>query len=241
MLSLQDIRVSYDGRQPILKDISLSLPKAAIVGIIGPNGAGKSTLMKAMIDLLPHTGELVFGEKELSKQLKNVAYIAQKSSIDMTFPITVRDCVALGCQVGLGLFKRLPKQAYQKVDDALEKVGLLALSKRQISQLSGGQFQRMLVARALVQEADLILLVEPFVGIDMVSEQLIMELLKSQRDAGKLILVVHHDLSKVSDYFDQVILLNRRLIAYGKTSQVFNRSNLAKTYENQLPLEEVLS
>ena len=234
MLSLQDIRVSYDGRQPILKDISLSLPKAAIVGIIGPNGAGKSTLMKAMIDLLPHTGEVVFGEKELSKQLKNVAYIAQKSSIDMTFPITVRDCVALGCQVGLGLFKRLPKQAYQKV-------GLLALSKRQISQLSGGQFQRMLVARALVQEADLILLDEPFVGIDMVSEQLIMELLKSQRDAGKLILVVHHDLSKVSDYFDQVILLNRRLITYGKTSQVFNRSNLAKTYENQLPLEEVLS
>ena len=127
------------------------------------------------------------------------------------------------------------------MDDALEKVGLLALSKRQISQLSGGQFQRMLVARALVQEADLILLDEPFVGIDMVSEQLIMELLKSQRDAGKLILVVHHDLSKVSDYFDQVILLNRRLIAYGKTSQVFNRSNLAKTYENQLPLEEVLS
>lgn len=241
MLSLQDIRVSYDGRQPILKDISLSLPKAAIVGIIGPNGAGKSTLMKAMIDLLPHTGEVVFGEKELSKQLKNVAYIAQKSSIDMTFPITVRDCVALGRQVGLGLFKRLPKQAYQKVDDALEKVGLLALSKRQISQLSGGQFQRMLVARALVQEADLILLDEPFVGIDMVSEQLIMELLKSQRDAGKLILVVHHDLSKVSDYFDQVILLNRRLITYGKTSQVFNRSNLAKTYENQLPLEEVLS
>ncbi|MGC4439633.1 metal ABC transporter ATP-binding protein, partial [Streptococcus suis] len=105
----------------------------------------------------------------------------------------------------------------------------------------GGQFQRMLVARALVQEADLILLDEPFVGIDMVSEQLIMELLKSQRDAGKLILVVHHDLSKVSDYFDQVILLNRRLIAYGETSQVFNRSNLAKTYENQLPLEEVLS
>lgn len=104
MLSLQDIRVSYDGRQPILKDISLSLPKADIVGIIGPNGAGKSTLMKAMIDLLPHTGEVVFGEKELSKQLKNVAYIAQKSSIDMTFPITVRDCVALGCQVGLGLF-----------------------------------------------------------------------------------------------------------------------------------------
>ena len=97
------------------------------------------------------------------------------------------------------------------------------------------------MARALVQEADLILLDEPFVGIDMVSEQLIMELLKSQRDAGKLILVVHHDLSKVSDYFDQVILLNRRLITYGKTSQVFNRSNLAKTYENQLPLEEVLS
>ena len=104
MLSLQDIRVSYDGRQPILKDISLSLPKADIVGIIGPNGAGKSTLMKAMIDLLPHTGEVVFGEKELSKQLKNVAYIAQKSSIDMTFPITVRDCVALGCQVGLGFY-----------------------------------------------------------------------------------------------------------------------------------------
>ena len=166
--------------------------------------------------------------------MNRISYVAQKADIDFNFPITVRECISLGLYPKTKFFKRLSKSDWSKVTDALTLLGLNDLAHRQISQLSGGQFQRVLIARCLVQEADIILLDEPFVGIDSVSEDIIMNTLRELRDKGKLILIVHHDLSKVPHYFDQVILLNRKLIASGPTNLVFNEDNLRKTYGNSL-------
>lgn len=166
--------------------------------------------------------------------MNHLSYVAQKAEIDFNFPITVRECVSLGLYSKTKFFKRLSKRDWSKVTKALALLGLNDLAHRQISQLSGGQFQRVLIARCLLQEADILLLDEPFVGIDSVSEDIIMNTLRELRKQGKLILIVHHDLSKVPHYFDQVVLLNRKLIASGPTNLVFNEANLRKTYGNSL-------
>lgn len=166
--------------------------------------------------------------------MNHLSYVAQKAEIDFNFPITVRECVSLGLYSKTKFFKRLSKRDWSKVTKALALLGLNDLAHRQISQLSGGQFQRVLIARCLLQEADILLLDEPFVGIDSVSEDIIMNTLRELRKQGKLILIVHHDLSKVPHYFDQVVLLNRKLIASGPTNLVFNETNLRKTYGNSL-------
>ena len=222
MIQIENINVSYQ-QTLALDNITLNLEGPSITGIIGPNGAGKSTLIKALIGIIPHSGKILFNKQPIRQQLNRISYVAQKADIDFNFPITVGE-----------FFKRLSKSDWSKVTDALTLLGLNDLAHRQISQLSGGQFQRVLIARCLVQEADIILLDEPFVGIDSVSEDIIMNTLRELRDKGKLILIVHHDLSKVPHYFDQVILLNRKLIASGPTNLVFNEDNLRKTYGNSL-------
>ena len=218
MIQIENINVSYQ-QTLALDNITLNLEGPSITGIIGPNGAGKSTLIKALIGIIPHSGKILFNKQPIRQQLNRISYVAQKADIDFNFPITVRECISLGLYPKTKFFKRLSKSD---------------LAHRQISQLSGGQFQRVLIARCLVQEADIILLDEPFVGIDSVSEDIIMNTLRELRDKGKLILIVHHDLSKVPHYFDQVILLNRKLIASGPTNLVFNEDNLRKTYGNSL-------
>ena len=233
MIRIENLSVSYK-ETLALKDISLVLQGPTITGIIGPNGAGKSTLLKSMLGIIPHEGHAFIDDKEMNKSLKKVAYVEQKIHIDYNFPIKVKECVSLGLFPSIPLFRSLKAKHWKKVQEALEIVGLADYAERQISQLSGGQFQRVLIARCLVQEADYILLDEPFVGIDSVSEEIIMTTLRSLKEQGKTILIVHHDLGKVPHYFDQVLILNKELIAIGETSSTFTEENLKKAYGSQL-------
>ena len=233
MIRIENLSVSYK-ETLALKDISLVLQGPTITGIIGPNGAGKSTLLKGMLGIIPHEGHAFIEDKEMKKSLKKVAYVEQKIHIDYNFPIKVKECVSLGLYPSIPLFHTLKASHWQKVAEALEIVGLSDYADRQISQLSGGQFQRVLIARCLVQEADYILLDEPFVGIDSVSEEIIMNTLRDLKKAGKTVLIVHHDLGKVAHYFDQVLLLNKELIAFGPTKETFTQANLKQAYGDRL-------
>lgn len=234
MIETQNLQVSYNNDVLALENVSLKIKGPTITGIIGPNGAGKSTLLKAILNIIDFGGKALINDNEAKKELSHVAYVEQKSDIDYTFPIKVRECVSLGTYAYLSLFQKVGKKQWEQVDEALEKVNLKEYGNRQISELSGGQFQRVLMARCLVQNADYIFLDEPFVGIDSVSEQIIMETLGTLKDQGKTILIVHHDLSKVRDYFDQLVILNKKLLASGKTDEVFNRDNLRKAYGENL-------
>ena len=233
MIRIENLSVSYK-ETLALKDISLVLQGPTITGIIGPNGAGKSTLLKGMLGIIPHEGHAFIEDKEMKKSLKKVAYVEQKIHIDYNFPIKVKECVSLGLYPSIPLFHTLKESHWKKVADALEIVGLSDYAERQISQLSGGQFQRVLIARCLVQDADYILLAEPFVGIDSVSEEIIMNTLRDLKKAGKTVLIVHHDLGKVAHYFDQVLLLNKELIAFGPTKETFTQANLKQAYGDRL-------
>lgn len=229
MIETKQLSVCYDNRRA-LEEISVSLKSPSITGIIGPNGAGKSTFMKSLLGLVDSTGDILFEGKPVSNLIGKVAYVEQKSLIDYNFPITVGECVALGTYKQVGLFRRLRKKEWQKVDEVLEQVGLLDFKARPIRALSGGQFQRMLVARCLIQNLDYIFLDEPFVGIDSISEKIIVDLLKQLKNEGKTILIVHHDLSKVSTYFDKLLVLNRQLIVYGNIEEAFTPEYLKKAY-----------
>lgn len=233
MIRIENLSVSYK-ETLALKDISLALHGPTITGIIGPNGAGKSTLLKGMLGIIPHQGHAFLDDKEVKKSLHRIAYVEQKINIDYNFPIKVKECVSLGLFPSIPLFRSLNAKHWKKVQEALEIVGLADYAERQISQLSGGQFQRVLIARCLVQEADYILLDEPFVGIDSVSEEIIMNTLRDLKKAGKTVLIVHHDLSKVPHYFDQVLLVNREVIAFGPTKETFTEANLKEAYGNRL-------
>lgn len=233
MIEIKNLTVTYKDT-PALDNINVTLSKSKIIGIVGPNGAGKSTLIKAVLNIISSKGIIKIDDKLSKDQLGSVAYVEQKINIDYNFPIKVRECVSLGIYPKIGLFKNLNKSDWQKVDEALKLVGLEGFSNRQISELSGGQFQRVLIARCLVQEAKYIFLDEPFIGIDSVSEEIIMDTLRKLRDNGHTILIVHHDLRKVHAYFDEVLLLNKKLISYGSTKETFTRENLTNTYGTDL-------
>lgn len=233
MIEIKNLTVTYKDT-PAIDNINVTLSKSKIIGIVGPNGAGKSTLIKAVLNIIPSKGIIKIDNKLSKDQLGSVAYVEQKINIDYNFPIKVRECVSLGIYPKIGLFKNLNKSDWQKVDEALKLVGLEEFSNRQISELSGGQFQRVLIARCLVQEAKYIFLDEPFVGIDSVSEEIIMNTLRKLRDNGHTILIVHHDLRKVHAYFDEVLLLNKKLISYGNTKETFTRENLTNAYGTDL-------
>lgn len=233
MIEIKNLTVTYKDT-PALDNINVTLSKSKIIGIVGPNGAGKSTLIKAVLNIISSKGIIKIDDKLSKDQLGSVAYVEQKINIDYNFPIKVRECVSLGIYPKIGLFKNLNKSDWQKVDEALKLVGLEEFSNRQISELSGGQFQRVLIARCLVQEAKYIFLDEPFIGIDSVSEEIIMNTLRKLRDNGHTILIVHHDLRKVHTYFDEVLLLNKKLISYGSTKETFTRENLTNTYGTDL-------
>lgn len=226
MIRFSDVSVEYSNDIVALENISFILEGPTLTGIIGPNGGGKSTLLKVILKLIPYSGEVIITNNNLSK----IAYVEQKSNIDFTFPITVKECVSLGTYPNLGLFKKLSQYDKENVDETLKKLRIDEYANRQISELSGGQFQRVLLARCLVQNANYILLDEPFTGIDSVSEQIIMNNLQDLKSNGKVIIIVHHDLSKVTKYFDQLIILNKKLISSGKTKDVFLKKNLIKAY-----------
>ena len=230
MITIKNVGVSYAMQPHVLKNCNATIEGPTITGIIGPNGAGKSTLLKAILGLIQSSGEILIDGEPAKKVLQKIAYVEQKSHIDFTFPITIRECVALGRTVKKKPLQRLTKEDWGKVDAAIEEVGLTDLASRQIGALSGGQFQRVLLARCMVQEAQYIFLDEPFVGIDMLSEKVIMTIIRKWKEEGKTILMVNHDLSKVKEYFDQVILVKHAIVASGKTEDVFVTKYLDDVY-----------
>lgn len=230
LITIKNVGVSYAMQPHVLKDCNATIEGPTITGIIGPNGAGKSTLLKAILGLIQSSGEILIDGEPTKKVLQKIAYVEQKSHIDFTFPITIRECVALGRTVKKKPLQRLTKEDWEKVDTAIEEVGLTDLASRQIGALSGGQFQRVLLARCMVQEAQYIFLDEPFVGIDMLSEKVIMTILRKWKEEGKTILMVNHDLSKVKEYFDKVILVKHSIVASGKTEDVFIKKYLDDVY-----------
>ena len=239
-IEISDLTVAYQ-HKPVLWEINLSVPKGVLGGIVGPNGAGKSTLIKAMLDLVPKlSGSVRIEGQELSDFLHRIAYVPQRESVDWDFPATVLDVVMMGLYREIGWFRRTRRIHRERAMRALEQVGIEDLAKRQISQLSGGQQQRTFLARALVQSSDVMLLDEPFAAVDAATEQSIIEVLREQREQGKTLLVVHHDLHTVPQYFDFVLLLNVHSVAWGPLQEVFTEENLKRTYGGRLTiLEEV--
>jgi len=235
-LEVHDLSVSYHLR-PVLWNVDFTVPTGQLVGIVGPNGAGKSTLIKAVMGLLPATsGHVRLFDQPLDEVRQRVAYVPQRTSVDWDFPTTVREVVLMGRYGRLGLFRR-PRRADREIaEESLRTVGMAEFADRQISQLSGGQQQRVFLARALAQGADLLLMDEPFAGVDAATESAIIELLRTMRREGRTVIVVHHDLSTVPDYFDMVLLLNMRLVAFGAVEEVFTNALLQRTYGGRLNL-----
>lgn len=235
-LLIQDLTVAYQ-RKPVLWDINLDLPEGCLAGLIGPNGSGKTTLMKAALGLVaPATGRaLIYGQPCL-KQRHLVAYVPQRESVDWDFPVSALDVVEMGRYRRIGWCKPITRAHRQAALHALDQVGMGAYARRQISQLSGGQQQRVFLARALAQDARLYLMDEPFTGVDVATEKAIVALLHSLKEAGKTVLVIHHDLQTAPHYFDHIILINMRIVAQGRTTEVFTEENLRKTYGGKLTL-----
>lgn len=235
-VTVNNLHVSYYGHE-VLKNISFSFDSGKLIGIIGPNGAGKSTLMKAMLNLIPKdSGTVTFNNEPLQNVRKNIAYVPQRNDIDWDFPITVLDTVMLGRFPKLGLFRRPKKKDKQNAIDCLHQVGMQDYHDRHISELSGGQQQRVFLARALAQNANYLFLDEPFVGIDIASENMIINVLKQLRDGGRSVFVVHHDLSKVESYFNDLVLINRKLIESGSVQHVIRPETITKAYSNDFKL-----
>ncbi|MCJ7839938.1 metal ABC transporter ATP-binding protein [Lederbergia sp. NSJ-179] len=235
-VEVKNLHVSYYGKE-VIRDISFSFSTGKLIGIIGPNGAGKSTLMKAILGLIPKdNGEVTILGKPVNKERKNIAYVPQRSHLDWDFPINVRDTVLLGTYPRLGVIQRPGKKEKLWAKQCLERVGMADFEKQQIGQLSGGQQQRVFLARALAQQAEIFFLDEPFVGIDVASERTIVQILKKLRDEGKTVLVVHHDLSKVEEYFDDLILMNKELIQSGPVQKVFSPELMTKAYQANFPI-----
>ena len=235
-LEIHDLTVAYTKR-PVLYGIDLEVPQGSIVGVVGPNGAGKSTLIKAIMGLLPVASGWVevFGEP-FKKAVTRVGYVPQRESVDWDFPVNALDVVLMGRYGRLGPFKRPNKSDKNIAMACLEKVRMAPYAKRQISNLSGGQQQRVFLARALAQESDLYLMDEPFVGVDAATESAIIEILRELQTQGKTLIVVHHDLTTAPDYFDRILLLNMRVVAYGNTKDVFTFENLQNAYGGRLSI-----
>lgn len=237
-VEVQDLTVAYDAK-PVLWDIDLKIPKGQLMAVVGPNGAGKTTLMKAMLGLLkPVTGAVRFFEEysDTGSMKNKIGYVPQSGSVDWDFPATVLDVVLMGRYGKLGWLRRPGRADTAFARQTLEKVGMSEYSGRQISQLSGGQQQRVFLARALAQEAEVYFMDEPFKGVDAQTERAIVGLLKELKQQGKTVVVVHHDLQTVPDYFDWVTLINLCLVDSGPVEKVFHEENLQKTYRSSTAL-----
>lgn len=235
-LEIHDLTVSYD-RKPVLYGIDVTVEPGALVGVVGPNGAGKSTLIKTIMGIVPSSGGWVkvFGQP-FDKAVTRVGYVPQRESVDWDFPVSVMDVVLMGRYGHAGLLRRVGKRDREIARDCLEKVNMTPFASRQIGNLSGGQQQRVFLARALAQESDLYLMDEPFAGVDAATETAVVELLRELKERGKTLLIVHHDLATAREYFDKLLLLNMRLVAYGGVEEVFNAELLQKTYGGRLTI-----
>jgi len=235
-LQIHDMTIAYH-KKPVLWDVDLEVPAGKLVGIVGPNGAGKSTMIKAVMGLVPKaSGWVKVYGRPYEEMRQVIGYVPQRESVDWDFPISALEVVLMGRYGRLGWVRRPGVEDRRLAREALAKVGMAEYAERQISQLSGGQQQRVFLARALVQDARLYLMDEPFSGVDAATERAIIDLLVELRSQHKTILVVHHDLQTVTNYFDWVIMINMRVVANGPTAEVFTNENLQKTYGGRLTL-----
>ena len=229
-IEVSDLTIAYKDK-PVLWDVDMDVPAGILMAIIGPNGAGKTTMIKSILGLIkPAAGQVLVYGKSYVEQRHLVGYVPQRGSVDWDFPTSVLDVVMMGRYGALGWLKRPGATERAAALDALDKVGMKSFAERQISQLSGGQQQRVFLARALVQDAQLYFMDEPFQGVDATTERAIVTLLQELRSAGKTVVVVHHDLQTVPEYFDWVTMLNVRRIASGPVREVFTEQNLRQTY-----------
>jgi manganese/zinc/iron transport system ATP- binding protein len=235
-LHIEDLTVAYRDA-PVLWDIDLDIPPGVMAAVVGPNGAGKSTLIKAVLGLVrPVAGHVrLFGHR-YGDIRRRVGYVPQRTAVDWDFPASVRDVVTMGLYGELGWVRRPGRAERARAEAALAEVGMEDYAGRQIAQLSGGQQQRVFLARALVQRADIYFLDEPMAGVDAPTERVIVDLLKGLRDAGRTVIVVHHDLQTVRRYFDWLVLLNRRVIAQGPVAEAYTAANLRAAYGGQVVL-----
>lgn len=235
-ISLHNLTVAYNNR-PVLWNITAEIPQGIILGIVGPNGAGKSTLVKSILDLTkPIAGHIAVLGGSYQQHRHKIAYVPQRSTVDWDFPATVLDVVLMGRYVALGWFKRPTNVDIDAALHALDQVGLSSHAHYPINNLSGGQQQRIFLARALLQDATIYLLDEPFIGVDTTTEKTTMSVLKTLRDAGKTIILVHHNLQTARHYFDWIFLLNREKIACGAIEDVFVPDYISATYGTHLSL-----
>jgi len=229
-VKVEDLTIAYYAK-PVVWDVDLNFKKGKITAIIGPNGAGKSTLLKALLNLIPiSSGKISFFGKTYKEFRKEISYVPQSESVDWDFPTDVLDVVMMGTYGKLGWIRRAGKREKQKSLEALKKLGMENFVDRQISDLSGGQQQRVFLSRAIVQDSEIYFLDEPLKGVDAKTEKEIMKILKELRDNGKTIIVVHHDLRTVEEYFDEVVLLNKIVVASGEVSEVFTNKNIDRAY-----------
>jgi manganese/zinc/iron transport system ATP- binding protein len=229
-VQVTDLTVAYQ-EKPVLWDVDLDVPQGVLMAIVGPNGAGKTTLLKAILGLLePAAGQVSIFGKPYKEQRHLVGYVPQRGSVDWDFPTSVLDVVMMGKYGSLGWIRRPGAHERKAALEALAKVGMADYANRQISQLSGGQQQRTFLARALVQDAQIYFMDEPFQGVDATTERAIVDLLKELRAQGRTVVAVHHDLQTVPEYFDWVLLLNVRRIASGPVSEIFTEENLRSAY-----------
>ena len=235
-LHVEDLTVTY-GAHPVLWDIDIDFPPGVMCAIVGPNGAGKSTLIKAALGLVrPVAGHVRFLGRPIGQMRGQIGYVPQRHSVDWDFPTTARDVVEMGLYRDLGWLRRPGKAEHARALAALAEVGMQDYADRQISQLSGGQQQRVFIARALVQDAPILILDEPMAGVDASTEAIIIALLKKLRDAGRTVIVVHHDLTTVQSYFDWLVMLNVRIIAQGPVAQTYSAENLRAAYGRHLAM-----
>ncbi len=235
-LHVEDLTVSYHGH-PVLWDCDVDVPPGVMAAVIGPNGAGKSTLVKSVLGLVkPTAGHIRLFGRTYCTARREVGYVPQRSAVDWDFPTTALDVVTMGRYGHLGWLRRPGRRERELARDALDRVGMADFADRQISQLSGGQQQRVFLARALVQDARIYFLDEPMAGVDAPTERAIVDILKGLRDAGRTLVVVHHDLQTVRDYFDWLVILNVRVIAQGAVGDVYTAENLRRAYGGQIAL-----
>jgi manganese/zinc/iron transport system ATP- binding protein len=232
-LAVRGLTASYGGAAALV-DVSFCLRPATLTAIVGPNGAGKSTLLKAAIGAVSASGDVRFWGKPLRAVRGRVGYVPQRASVDWDFPVTAQQVVAMGLYPRIGWFRPVTRRWQKRALEALDRLGLADLADRPIGQLSGGQQQRVFLARALAQDADLYLMDEPFAGVDAATESAIFALLAQCRAAGKTAVLVHHDLDTVPRYFDDVLLLNRRVIAFGPVAETFTAANLKTAYGGKI-------
>lgn len=234
VLAVHGLSASYR-KNKVLHDVTFNVEPGSLTSIVGPNGAGKSTLLKVMLELNPKlSGTVSFFGSTHSKMKKRIGYVPQRGSVDWDFPTNALDVVMMGLYGQVGWLKWPNRSHKEKALASLEQMGMADFAERQISQLSGGQQQRVFLARALVQDADLYFMDEPLAGVDAATERAIMTTLKELKEKGKTVMVVHHDLQTVEDYFDHVLLLNRTVVAHGKTQDVFTKDNVYRAYGGTL-------